>query len=278
MQGNGRGGTFKEGGQGGPHGGDSWAEDTLKQVRNWVMQICEGRALLDRPLHTQDCPRRAVKLQWDWRWAPLCTDFLRERCGVLGLSCSSLWKSWGGGRRRHRLGRKSRGTPAPSLFGFTPAMPSTQGCGHWQRRTLRAIKLWEAELSAECWPGCRKGGNRRWTQDSGTHHGGGDKTCQELGCCGGPPWRRPTIPLAGGAPGPEGPLSVMWDEVLSEDGWGWGWISSRPGQGSLLLYPRALPSLLNGDVGNVLSCPLVTHISPSFESPSGSNHFFLIGV
>ena len=66
----------------------------------------------------------------------------------------------------------------------------------------------------------------------------------------------------------------MWDEVLSEDGWGWGWISSIPGQGSLLLYPRALPSLLNGDVGNVLSCPLVTHISPSFESPSGSNLFF----
>lgn len=34
------------------------------------MQICEARALLDHPLHTQDCPRWAVKPQWDWMGRP----------------------------------------------------------------------------------------------------------------------------------------------------------------------------------------------------------------
>ena len=252
-------------------GTESWRY--VKEEHCWIT-LCIPRT----------APRWAVKLQWDWRWAPLWTDFLQKCVGSwVSLSCSGFWKSWGGGGRRHCLWRKTGGgagrevgLPLPlsalSLWIYPPRPPPrvevTNKGGPWGQSRSERLNCWQ---SADPAAGREGSDDELRTQGPAVE---GWQDLQELGCCGGPPWRRPEIPLAGGAPGPEGApqCDVGWGVVR-----GWvrvGWISSRPRQGSLLLYPRALPSLLSGDVGNVLSCPLVTHISPSFESPSSSNLFF----
>ena len=68
------------------------------------MKICEGRALLDHRLHTQDCAQVGSKTAVGLEVGTLVNRLLTEMCGVLGLSFL-LWllKVLGWGREKALL-------------------------------------------------------------------------------------------------------------------------------------------------------------------------------